>query len=172
MTDTLPETTLAELIRYNNWANQQVLEACRELDEEQLAATIPGSYGAVRDTLEHIIRGEGFYVSLLTGRRPPPPFQWEARPSIADMKEYATQVGKALVAAIHQVRPADRISEEENGHQYHYQALAIFIQIINHGVEHRTNITTILSAEGHTPPGVDGWGYLLAFPERFAYDAT
>lgn len=172
MTDTLPETTLAELIRYNNWANQQVLEACQELDEEQLAATMPGSYGAVRDTLEHIIRGEAFYVSLLTGRRPPPPFRWEDGPSIADMRAYAAEVGRALVEAIEQVRPADRVSEEDDGHQYHYQALAVFIQIINHGVEHRTNVTTILSAEGHTPPDVDGWGYLSAFPERFAYEVS
>jgi len=35
--DALPETTMAEFIRYNNWANQQVLEACQKLTEDQLA---------------------------------------------------------------------------------------------------------------------------------------
>jgi uncharacterized damage-inducible protein DinB len=74
--DALPETTMAEFIRYNNWANQQVLEACQKLTEDQLAATMPGAYGSIRDTLEHIIEGEAFYVGLLTGNRPQPPFRW------------------------------------------------------------------------------------------------
>lgn len=170
--EALPETTLAEFIRYNNWANQQMLEACQKLNEDQLAATMPGAYGTIRDTLEHIIDGEAFYVGLLTGNRPQPPFQWEARPGLAEMRDFATQVGNALVDAINHIRPTDRVLEEDQGNKFHYQALAVFIQIINHGVEHRTNITTILSAGQHTPPGVDGWGYLSAHPDRFDYEVS
>lgn len=170
MKEMLPETTLAELIRYNNWANQQVLAACEQLDEEQLAATLPGSYGTVRSTLEHLIRSEAFYVSILTGQRPLPPFQWDAKPTLAEMREYAVLVGEALVDAIQRIRPTDLVYEEEEGQKFHYQAVVVFIQIINHGVEHRTNITTILSAGQQTPPGVDGWSYLFAFPERFTYE--
>jgi uncharacterized damage-inducible protein DinB len=43
----------------------------------------------------------------------------------------------------------------------------VYIQIINHGVEHRTNITTMLNQGLQKPPGVDGWGYLEAYPNRF-----
>jgi len=164
-----PETTLAELTRYNNWANQQVLAACQNLSEDQLAATLPGSYGTLRETLQHIIEGEEFYVQLLTGRRPQPPFQWEAKPDVAEMRDYDNQVGDAIVEALQHIRPLDLIHEEDQGKTIHYQALAVFIQIINHGVEHRTNITTILSAEQHTPPAVDGWGYLEAHLDRFDY---
>ena len=167
--DTIPETTLAEFIRYNNWANQQMLEACQTLNEAQLVARLPGSYGTIRDTLQHIIEGEEFYIQLLTGHRPQPPFQWEARPPVADMKDYAMQVGDALVDAIHHISPIEKVREEDQGNTFHYQALAVFIQIINHGVEHRTNITSILSAEQHTPPAVDGWGYLSAHLDRFGY---
>jgi uncharacterized damage-inducible protein DinB len=168
--ETLPETTLAELIRYNNWANQQVLAACETLSDEQLDATLPGSYGTVRQTLEHIIRAEAFYVSILTGQRPLPPFQWDAKPGLAEMRAYAVQVGEALVDAIGRIGPNDLVYEEEEGNKFHYQAVVVFIQIINHGVEHRTNITTILSAAQQTPPGVDGWSYLSAYPERFHYE--
>jgi uncharacterized damage-inducible protein DinB len=168
----LPETTLAEFIRYNNWANQQMLEVCQKLNDDQLAATMPGAYGTIRDTLEHIIEGEAFYVELLTGKRPQPPFQWEASPGLAEMRDFATQVGNALVEAINHVRPTDRVLEEDQGNKFHYQALAVFIQIINHGIEHRTNITTILSAAQHTPPGVDGWGYLSAHLDRFDYEVS
>ena len=170
--ETLPESTLVELIRYNNWANQQVFEACQKLSEDQLAATLPGSYGTIRDTLQHIIEGEEFYVELLTGHRPQPPFPWEARPGVAEMRDYATQVGNALVDALQHIRPADRVHEEDGGNTFHYQARAVFIQIINHGIEHRTNITMILSAGQHTPPAVDGWGYLSAHLDWFDYEAS
>ena len=170
--EALPETMLAELMRYNNWANQQVLDACQKLDEDQLAATMPGAYGTIRDTLEHIIEGEAFYIGLLIGNRPKPPFQWKAKPGFAEMREYAAHVGNLLVEAIHRVRPSDRVEEEDQGHNFRYQARAIFIQIINHGVEHRTNITTILSAGQHTAPVVDGWGYLSAHPDRFDYEVS
>jgi uncharacterized damage-inducible protein DinB len=64
--DALSESTLMEFILYNNWANQQVLEACQKLNENQLAATMPGAYGTLRATLEHIVEGEAYYVALLT----------------------------------------------------------------------------------------------------------
>lgn len=167
--ETLPETALAEFIHYNNWANQQVLEACQALNEEQLAATMPGAYGTIRSTLEHIIRGEAFYLRILTGHRLRPSFQWEAGPSLAEMKDYALLVGNALLEALNHIRPTDVVYEEDEGNKFHYQANVIFIQIINHGVEHRTNITTILSAGQHTTPNVDGWGYLSAHHDRFGY---
>jgi uncharacterized damage-inducible protein DinB len=47
------KSTFLEFILYNNWANQKVLEACQNLTEEQLNATIPGAYGTIRDTCIH-----------------------------------------------------------------------------------------------------------------------
>jgi uncharacterized damage-inducible protein DinB len=165
--DVRSESTFMEFILYNNWANQQVLQACQNLSEDQLAAMIPGAYGTIRDTLEHIIRGETFYLTLLTGSHPQPLFEWEPRPGLAEMTAYATQVGEALVDMAQRILPTDQVTEEDGGKQFHYQALAVFIQIINHGVEHRTNITTILNQGLQTPPKVDGWGYLEAHPDRF-----
>ena len=163
----LSESTFMDFILYNNWANQQVLQACRNLSEDQLAEVIPGAYGTIRDTLEHLIRSEEYYLQLLTGSRPQAPFKWGAGPSLDAMSAYNAQVGKALVDMAQRTLPSDDVAEEDNGKVYHYHALAVFIQIINHGVEHRTNITTILNQGKQTPPGVDGWGYLSAHPERF-----
>lgn len=161
------ESTFMEFILYNNWANQQVLQACQNLSEDQLAAMIPGAYGTIRDTLGHIIRGEAHYLRLLTGSSPQPHFQWEAQPGLVEITVYATQVGKALVDTAERVRPTDQVVEEADGKLFYYHALALFIQIINHGIEHRTNITTILNQGLQTPPEVDGWAYLDAHPDRF-----
>lgn len=164
---TPPETTLAEFIQYNNWANQQVFQACQQLSEDRLTEAIPGAFGTIRETLEHIIRAEAHYVRLLTGNRPAPSFQWEDQPSVSQMVEYAVHVGQALTDAAQRIPPTEIIHQESEGKQTHYRALAIFIQIINHGIEHRTNITTILNQGTPPPPEVDGWSYLWARQERF-----
>jgi len=164
---TSSETTLAEFIRYNNWANQQVFQACQPLSESELTAPIPGAFGTIRETLEHILRAEANYVRLLTGTRPSPLFKWEDQPSVSQMIDYAAHVAQALTDAAQRIPPSEVIQHEWDGKQVHYRALAVFIQIINHGIEHRTNITTILNQGTPPPPEVDGWGYLHAHPARF-----
>jgi uncharacterized damage-inducible protein DinB len=165
--ETQPESTLVELIRYNNWANALVIAACQELTPNQLAATEPGAYGSIRDTLEHIIRAEADYVGRLTGERPQPAFRWKDQAALTDLTAFSSQAGKALLEAVQRTPPNQNVHEEEDGATIDYQARLLFIQVINHGVEHRTNITTILSGLGLPTPEVDGWGYLFSHPDRF-----
>jgi uncharacterized damage-inducible protein DinB len=162
-----PETTLIELIRYNNWANAQVLAACQELAADQLAAIAPGAYGSIHETLGHIIYAEADYVGRMTGNRPQTSFRWEDGPSPAELATFAEQVADALLDAAQRISPTDIVHEEEDGNTLDYQARHLFIQAINHGIEHRTNITTTLSSLGLTAPEVDGWAYLFAHPDRF-----
>jgi uncharacterized damage-inducible protein DinB len=165
--DAPPEPTFMEFILYNNWANQRVLEACQSLSEDQLGTKIPGGYGPIRETLGHLIRAVGYCLELLSGIFPQPAFNWEAGPSVAEMAAYAAQLGEALVEMARRSRPTDEVVEEDEGKVFHYQARAVFLQIIDHGIEHRTNITTILNQGMQKPPEVDGWAYLAAHPERF-----
>jgi uncharacterized damage-inducible protein DinB len=165
--ETQPETTLVELIRYNNWANAQVLLACQKLTPNQLAATVPGTYGTIRDTLEHIIRAEADYVGRMTGIRPQPTFKWKEQPALSEISAFAEQVADALLEAAQRIPPTHLVHEEEDGKFIDYLARHLFIQVIDHGIEHRTNITTILSGLGLPVLEVDGWGYLFSHPERF-----
>jgi uncharacterized damage-inducible protein DinB len=163
----LSESTFMEFILYNNWANQRVLQACQNLSEDQLAAATPGAYGTIRETLEHIIQAEADYVGRLTGDRPQPSFRWEDQPALADLSVFAGQVADALLDAVQRIPPTHLVHEEEDGLFIDYQARHLFMQAINHGIEHRTNITTILSGLGLPAPEVDGWGYLFSHPDRF-----
>jgi uncharacterized damage-inducible protein DinB len=167
-----PESLLVELIRCNNWANAQVFAACTQLTPEQAAASTPGSYGSIHRTLGHLIHAESDYINRLTGSRPEPAFRWEDKPSIAQLAAYAEQVGAALLETVQRVPPDQMVHEEEDGNTMEYRAQLLFIQVINHGIEHRTNITTILNGLGLPAPEVDGWGYLFAHPETFALKET
>jgi uncharacterized damage-inducible protein DinB len=163
-----PEPTLVELIRYNNWANGKVFAACRTLSEEQLAASAPGVYGSIHATLGHIIAAEADYINRLTGEGPQPPFRWEDRPGLDDIFAFSSIVASALLDAVQRVPPDHIVHEEEDGNTMDYKASLLFIQVINHGIEHRTNITTIISGLDLPAPEVDGWGYLFTHPEPFA----
>ena len=167
-----PESTLVELIRYNNWANAQVFAACQKLPPEHLAAAMPGAYGSIHATLGHIIAAEADYIKRLTGEGPQPPFQWEDQPALDKIIAFSSFVSSALLDAVQRVSPDHIVHEEEDGNTIDYKASLLFIQVIDHGIEHRTNITTILSGMDLPALEVDGWGYLFAHPNRFALKET
>jgi uncharacterized damage-inducible protein DinB len=166
--DTNSEPTLIELVRYNNWANQQVFAACQKLTKEQLATSTPGTYGSIHATLGHIIAAEADYINRLTGKGPRPPFRWEDEPSVNDIFVFSNSVAGALLDAVQHTSSDHIVHEEEDGNTMDYKASLLFIQVINHGIEHRTNITTTLSGLSLPAPEVDGWGYLFSHRDRFA----
>jgi uncharacterized damage-inducible protein DinB len=60
---------LLELYRHKTWATLKLIELCQSLDDEYLDATIPGTYGTVRETLRHLVNAEEGYLRQLTLKR-------------------------------------------------------------------------------------------------------
>jgi uncharacterized damage-inducible protein DinB len=164
--DTQPEPTLVEFIRYNTWANQQVLAACEKLSKSQLTTPIPGAYGFILNTIGHMLAAEADYIGRITGTRPQPSFKWEDGPGLAEMSAFAVQVGEAFLDVIQRVPPTQVVHEQEDGKFLDYQARQLFMQVVIHGIEHRTNITTYLHSLGLPVPEVDGWGYMFTHRDR------
>ncbi|HEX7974403.1 MAG TPA: DinB family protein, partial [Anaerolineales bacterium] len=79
----------AEFLHYNLWANLRLIDACLDLAPEQLAASAPGVYGSIYDTLVHLIKAEARYYKRLAGVSLDPPFSWEAAPSLSEIRPYA-----------------------------------------------------------------------------------
>jgi uncharacterized damage-inducible protein DinB len=162
---------VAEFFNYNRWANLHLIDACLALTPEQLASTAPGTYGNIYDTFVHIVRSEAGYNRRLTGIMLEPPFAWEAAPSLAEIRPYADQVSRSLVEVASQIKITDTLPRhwhepEWASYPEHYRKVGLLIQVLNHGVEHRTNITTILAQHGLPTPELDGWGYMLSNPDR------
>jgi len=158
-----------EFLYYNRWANLRLIDTCLVLTGDQLDAPIPGAYGSIYKTLVHLIRSEAGYLRLLTGSRPAPPFSWDERPSVTEMRPYAEQVSNALIEAAGLMTSQRQIEDEDEGKIYHFTGVTVLIQIINHGVEHRTNITTRLAQIGVESPSIDGWGYMESNPDRMGW---
>lgn len=156
-------------MRYNHWANQQLLAICMNLGEDLLAASIPGAYGSIRETFGHLLRAEAGFLKRIHGTAPQPEFTWEEGPSLAQLAAYAARIGAAFLDTVQRVPPTQNVHEEdkEKGWTFDYQARLLFMSLVYHGVAHRTDITTFLNGQGVSLPELDVWGYMSAYPDRF-----
>ena len=60
----MPDVT-PDFIRQNAWANHTLIDACRDLTDEQLDTTMEGVFGSIRATFGHIISSEQWYAKEL-----------------------------------------------------------------------------------------------------------
>lgn len=60
---------LAEMFRYNAWANGELLRSCRSLSGEQLDSRVPGTSTSVRELLLHIAGAQKTFILRTKGRQ-------------------------------------------------------------------------------------------------------
>ncbi|HXV97928.1 MAG TPA: DinB family protein [Anaerolineae bacterium] len=154
-----PTDTLTTLFSHNLWANLRLLERCAALTTEQLEATIPGAFGSIHATLQHIVTAEQSYFSRIsTGqprRRPAdaPPL------TIAEMMEAVRTTGLGLIEWAPKVQAEDTVQVDWEGTPYEVPKTIILTQVINHATEHRAQVMAILTHLGIQSPDLQGWAY-------------
>lgn len=149
-------TTLTEIFRHNRWANERMLEACRDLTDAQRATSVEGTYGELGYTLIHIVRAESWYLHMLT--RWEPPVRWEIPgpwPGIDILLERSRFTGDQLVGIAEQLDPGAVLEIDDDK----VPTSVVLVQVINHATEHRAQAATILTQLGIQPPPVDGWNF-------------
>jgi uncharacterized damage-inducible protein DinB len=161
------DPTMIEFFQFNHWANQELMGFCINLSDEIITASIPGSYGSIRDTFIHILKAKMSFLKRFHGAYPKPDFKWEESPTLAHLMAYETVLNEALFDTLQRVPATQNVHEEGNGWTFDYQARLIFMSVIYHGIAHRTDITTALNNKGISLPELDVWAYQSAYPERF-----
>jgi len=151
--------TLTTLYSHHLWANLALLEACAKLTPDQLASRIPGSFGTIYETLEHIVTSEQSYFSRIsTGQRLNRP---ENAPhlSMDDMRASLQNTGNGLIEWVPKVQPNDTVVIDWDGTPRDVPKTILLTQVINHATEHREQIKAILTELGIEPPDLQGWEY-------------
>lgn len=161
------EPTMIEFFQYNHWANQALMGICINSSDEIMIASIPGSYGSIRDTFSHILKAEISFLKRIHAAYPEPDFKWEENPSLPQMMAYETLLHETLLDTLQRVPATQNVHEADDGWTFDYQARLIFMSVVYHGIAHRTDITTVLNNKGIHLPELDVWGYRSAYPERF-----
>jgi uncharacterized damage-inducible protein DinB len=153
-------TRLTDFFTYNLWANQRLLDACAQLSDAQLDATMHGTFGSVRETLMHLCAAEEGYARRfnLTGPAPTPTLkEFATFAGFDELRRRVERSGKELLAIAEQADLSQILHLD--GGTYDAPAIIILIQAINHGIDHRSQIATLLSQQDIELPALDGWAY-------------
>ncbi len=153
----MEENMLARIFEHNNWANQQIIQVCYALDDEQLdAEPQSATMGSIRETLSHLVRSQRGYLALLTlpvAERPAAPV------AFGELQESARISGEGLLALAKGDTSKPLAAQLQTRDGYYVKPWVVMLQAINHATEHREQIKSMLSALGVTPPEIDGWSY-------------
>lgn len=147
--------TLLELYRHKTWATLRLIEYCQGLNDEHLNASIPGTYGTIRDTLRHLVDSEEDYCSILTGER------------LSELPDGPVALGE-LAERVRRLAPrwellaqdADLAGRElilEDG--YRMLGAVPMAQAIHHADDHRSHVLSIIGARGLEVPDLSVWHY-------------
>jgi uncharacterized damage-inducible protein DinB len=156
---------LEDLAKHNTWANAEILAFCGGLDESTLDSTVPGTYGTIIETLQHLIDSEGSYMWRLTQAWSDHPWRDNEAVGIDVLAERAAVLGETLIQFVGTDWDPERWGEGrgDNGDVFAIRAGIFLTQALHHANEHRAHVCTILGALGIEPPDVSAWGYAQAF---------
>ena len=145
---------LVRMFEHNRWANLRAVDACAGLTDATLNATVAGTAGSVRDTLMHMASAEQRYVWRLSGRQPTYG-ERDGWPGSATLQQAFDESGHELITLAEHANP-DAMQE---GEYAGFPVAIIYVQVINHATEHRSQIATILTQQGVKPPDFSGWAW-------------
>jgi uncharacterized damage-inducible protein DinB len=158
------------LFRHKTWATLRLIEYCQGLDAEHLDATIPGTFGTIRETLRHLVDGEVGYISILTRERFltkeaaaayvfPDPLP-DGPLSLEVLAERIQRMGPSWEALAQDDDLQGREVTTTDG--FRLPGAVLLAQAIHHAGDHRTHVMSILGARGLATPepnDLDLWGY-------------
>jgi uncharacterized damage-inducible protein DinB len=153
------------LVRHETWATDQLLTFCAGLTPEQRTLSVPGTYGTIEATLQHLVGAKERYHQTLASQPPAAGAVEEtAAVDLAQLRRRSEALGAALleVADLDPERVLER--RRRDGTVLTAKAGTILAQLIHHGNDHRTQVETTLSAHGITAgrPDLDVWSFVAA----------
>ena len=148
---------------HHTWATTRVVEACFGLDDEQLQTNVPGTRGPIIETLRHVIYGDAGYLYYLTHDGS---FDVDLdAASLGELREAAERFGAAWQSYLAQPLDPDQMVKEVDESDGFERLAPIGLRLaaaLQHGTDHRSQISTALTTLGMQPPTIDVWQFGIA----------
>ena len=153
---------LESLFAYDRWATRHIIETCRELSQEEFERPLGIGPGSVERTVNHLVGAMFFFADRLTRRVPRPRLEKNGRiKTAAELLALFEQADRELSEAVARTIEAHTMTgtlnwtdtdegEIDPEDQIPY-ALA-FAQMIDHGIQHRTQVADMLELLGKSLP--------------------
>jgi uncharacterized damage-inducible protein DinB len=113
----------------------------------------------------HMLAAEEGYARHVTGTSPTPRLKEVTTfPGFHELRRRAELSGEKLIAFAEQGDLSQILYLDEG--TYEASVIIVLIQAINHAIDHRSQISTLLSQQDIEPPDLDSWAYNDALLER------
>ena len=148
---------LADAFDHHVWATLQLIDACLPLSEEQLATTVPGTFGSILDTMRHLVGADASYLNLLSGGQIAE--IEEDGFSLAELRPVMEANGPVWSSVLDQDLDPDTVltRHRDDGSESLAPIGIRLAQVIHHGTDHRSQVCTALTTLGIEPPEIDVW---------------
>jgi len=161
-------TQLRELIHYNRWANERLLDRCALLSPDDLHRELGGSFPSVWSTLAHVYGAENSWLA-----------RWEGNPKgqPSDLDGINDIIGLRTKWDSVYARQSDfigRVTEDDvrwpmgiifrSGLTFEQQIGATIRHCVNHSTYHRGQVTNFLRMLGAEVIGLDLVLYYMDHP--------
>jgi uncharacterized damage-inducible protein DinB len=153
---------LADAFGHHVWASLRLIDTCLALTPEQLAASVPGTYGSILDTVRHLVSADRSYLELLSGGAVQPiDAAVEDAMDLAALRTVMAENGHVwTTAAVLGLDPTLVLTRRRADGSTSSAPVGIRLaQVIHHGTDHRSQICTALTTLGVTPPEIDVWDF-------------
>lgn len=148
-------TYFRTLFDFHYWARDRMMHAVSALTPEQYTESVGGSFGSVRDTLNHTYGAEVLWLRRWQGESPTG-FPKALPQSVEELTE-AWRAHEALMRSY-----LDALGDGDLSRSVVYRNLAgvqgeslmweMLAHVVNHATYHRGQVTTLLRLLGATPP--------------------
>ena len=153
-------------LQHDIWGTEKYIAHCRTLTKQQLEYDAPGTYGSIRATLCHIVRGDERYLARL-GVYPGNDAHLP-EDNAASLDEIAKHLA-AVKTTVEKLFSGSQFDPDKvmlDGNRriptdppLEIESWTMLVQFIHHGSDHRAHIGTILGAHGLEAPTFDVWAY-------------
>lgn len=161
--------TMRELFRYDDWANDRVLQAASSLTDEQLDRSIDMGCGSLRKTLMHMLCAEQVWVQRWQGKSETPWPDENERASVAAMTDRFHKARSVREAFLRDLRDEalSRPMEYRDsfGGLFSAKLGDMMLQLCNHSTHHRAQAVNMIRRAEVKPPELDYMYWRLRRPE-------
>jgi uncharacterized damage-inducible protein DinB len=153
---------LSEAFQHHTWATERLIRYLRGLPAAALTATATGVYGEVLATLSHLLGADGRYLGYLEGNPPPPRSGADPTKPLDELADRLRDQAVRWRVLLPRLGEVDvTIPARGDRPELPHATNLLVAQALHHGNDHRTQICTVLSANGYEPPNLDVWAYWM-----------
>jgi len=149
-------SALEAAFAHHVWATITLIDACEALSSEQRQYEVPGTRGPIVETLAHLVDSDTWDLAIIEDRDLAA--VQDAGPDLGMIRGVMSENGAGWSSFLSRAPDADEMITEIDPTDGFRRVASIGMRLagtLDHGSDHRSQISTALTTLGITPPKLD-----------------